>query len=72
MAKVVDADVPNHLSSNSKRHQAKSGATLTAEGRDFKTGSTGFYANGKIKNPKNRLPYQVGCNIIVGRQQRVI
>jgi len=40
-------------------------ATITAEGREFKTGSTGYYANGKIKNPKNGLPYQVGANIIL-------
>lgn len=37
--------------------------TLTAEAREFKTGSTGFYANGKIKNPKNALGYQVGANV---------
>ncbi|MBK7749145.1 MAG: hypothetical protein IPP57_16025 [Candidatus Obscuribacter sp.] len=65
MAKVVDADVPKSLIIEFKTPSGEVWATLTAEGRDFKTGSTGFYANGKIKNPKNGLPYQVGCNIIL-------
>ncbi len=38
---------------------------LTAEAREFKTGSTGYYANGKVKNPKNGFPYQVGTNVIL-------
>jgi hypothetical protein len=71
MAKVVDADVPKSLIIEFKTPSGEVWATLTAEGRDFKTGSTGFYANGKIKNPKmdclsSRLQHYPG------RQQRVI
>jgi hypothetical protein len=38
---------------------------LTADAKEFKTGSVGFYANGKVKNPKTGLAYQVGTNIIL-------
>ncbi|MBS1990698.1 MAG: hypothetical protein JSS86_10140 [Cyanobacteria bacterium SZAS LIN-2] len=65
MAKKVDADAPPALIIEFKTPQGEVWATITAEGREFKTGSTGFYANGKIKNPKNGMPYQVGANIIL-------
>jgi hypothetical protein len=65
VAKKVDADAPPVLIIEFKTPQGEVWATITAEGREFKTGSTGFYANGKIKNPKNGMPYQVGANIIL-------
>ena len=38
---------------------------LTAPFREFKTGSTGYYASGKVTNPHTGEKYQVGCNIIL-------
>ena len=65
MAKKVDNDAPPALIIEFKTSSGEVWGSLTAEGREFKTGSTGFYANGKVKNPKNGMPYQVGTNIIL-------
>ena len=65
MAKKVDADKPPSLIIEFKSPSGEVWGVLTAESREFKTGSTGFYANGKIKNPKNGFPYQIGTNIIL-------
>lgn len=65
MPKKVDTDAPKSLIIEFKTPTGEVWGTLSAEGREFKTGSTGFYASGKIKNPKTGLPYQVGTNIIL-------
>ncbi len=65
MAKKVDTDAPPALIIEFRTRDGEVWGQLTAEGREFKTGSTGFYANGKIKNPKNGFPYQVGTNVIL-------
>jgi hypothetical protein len=65
MAKKVDNDAPPFLLIEFKTDTGEVWGTLKAEGREFKTGSVGFYANGKIKNPKNGMPYQVGTNVIL-------
>lgn len=65
MAKKVDTDAPNALIIEFRTPTGEVWGQLTAEGREFKTGSTGFYANGKVKNPKNGFPYQVGTNVIL-------
>jgi len=39
--------------------------TIVASAKEFKTGSVGFYGNGKILNPKGGAKYQVGTNIIL-------
>ncbi len=39
--------------------------TLIAASKEFKTGSVGFYATGKVLNPKSGAKYQVGANIIL-------
>ncbi len=65
MAKKVDDDAPKALIIEFKTTDGEVWGTLTAEAREFKTGSTGYYANGKLKNPKNGFPYQVGTNIIL-------
>ncbi|HEY9791340.1 MAG TPA: hypothetical protein V6D22_13135 [Candidatus Obscuribacterales bacterium] len=65
MAKKVDGDAPNALILEFKTPSGEIWGTLTAEAREFKTGSTGFYASGKVRNPKSGLPYQVGTNIIL-------
>lgn len=38
---------------------------IMAPYKEFKTGSTGYYANGKIIDPKTGNRFQVGCNIIL-------
>jgi hypothetical protein len=65
VAKKVDTDAPPALIIEFKTPDGQVWGTLKAEGREFKTGSTGFYANGKIKNPANGFPYQIGTNIIL-------
>lgn len=48
--------------------RAPSGAlwgTLVASGKEFSTGSVGFYANGKLSNPTGGARYQVGAQIIL-------
>jgi hypothetical protein len=65
MAKVVDKEAPDSLIIEFKSPTGEVWQTLTAPAKEFKTGSVGYYANGKIKNPKTGLPYQVGCNIIL-------
>jgi hypothetical protein len=61
----VDEDAPATLLIEFKTRDGEVWGTLTADAREFKTGSKGFYANGKLKNPKNGMPYQVGTNIIL-------
>lgn len=65
MARKVDSDAPPALIIEFKTSDGEVWGTLKADGREFKTGSLGFYASGKIKNPKNGFPYQVGTNIIL-------
>ena len=38
---------------------------IMAPAKVFSTGSMGFYANGKLMDPKTGARYQVGCNIIL-------
>ncbi|HEY9754967.1 MAG TPA: hypothetical protein V6C97_07400 [Oculatellaceae cyanobacterium] len=65
MDKKIDADAPPALIIEFRTAAGEVWGTLNAEAKEFKTGSVGFYANGKVKNPKNGMPYQVGTNIIL-------
>ena len=65
MARKVDNDAPQLLVIEFRTESGEVWGSLRADAREFKTGSLGFYANGKIKNPKNGLPYQVGTNVIL-------
>lgn len=38
---------------------------IMAPAKEFKTGSLGYYANGKLIDPTTGARYQVGCNIIL-------
>jgi hypothetical protein len=38
---------------------------ITASAKEFKTGSKGYYANGKVVNPKSGSRYQIGSSIIL-------
>ena len=63
--KVRDSDAPPSLTVEIKSSDGTVWGTLIAGGKEFKTGSVGFYANGKITNPASGKPYQVGANIIL-------
>lgn len=65
MVKKVDDEAPQTLIVEFKTTDGQVWGSLKADAREFKTGSTGFYCNGKIKNPKNGFGYQVGSNIIL-------
>lgn len=65
MTRKVDNDAPSALIIEFKTPTGEVWGTLRADAREFKTGSTGFYANGKIKNPNTGNGYQVGTNIIL-------
>lgn len=61
--KVVDIDAPPTLTITVKDSTGKEWGVLMADGKVFSTGSTGFHATGKLRNPANGLPYQVGMNL---------
>jgi len=63
--KVRDPDAPPMLTLDLKDGDGKVWGTLIAGGKEFKTGSVGFYASGKIVNPASGKTYQVGANIIL-------
>lgn len=42
----------------------KNWGSLQAMVKEFKTGSVGFYANGKLTDPETGKRYQVSCNIV--------
>jgi hypothetical protein len=65
VAKKVDNNAPPTLILEFKTPAGEVWGTLTAEAREFKTGSTGYYCSGKIKNPNNDCRYQVGTNVIL-------
>jgi len=60
-----DTDAPPALIIEFKTTNGEVWGSITAAAKEFKTGSVGFYANGKVKNPKNGMAYQVGTNIIL-------
>jgi len=57
---------PRFVSLEVKSPDGEVWGVVQAEYKEFKTGSLGYYANGKVtdpNNPDNR--YQIGCNIIL-------
>jgi hypothetical protein len=63
--KTKDADAPASLILEIKGPDGSSWGTLAAGAKEFKTGSVGFYGNGKVTNPKSGARYQLGLNIIL-------
>ena len=61
----TDTDAPGALSLELRTPDGQVWGTLSAASKEFKTGSVGFYANGKVTNPKSGRVYQVGANIIL-------
>ena len=60
-----DAEAPAALTIEIKTASGEVWGTMVAAAKEFKTGSRGFYANGKVTNPKSGARYQVGMNIIL-------
>lgn len=60
-----DETSPASLILELRTPNGESWGTIIAEAKEFKTGSVGFYANGKVANPKGGAKYQVGANIIL-------
>lgn len=63
--KTRDPEAPPSLTIEIKTTDGKVWGTLTAGAKEFKTGSVGFYGNGKVTNPKSGARYQLGLNIIL-------
>lgn len=63
--KGIDADSPASLILEIKTATGESWGQIVASAKEFKTGSRGFYANGKVINPKTGSRYQLGANIIL-------
>jgi hypothetical protein len=63
--KAKDADAPAALTIEIKTSSGEVWGTLVAGAKEFKTGSVGFYASGKVTNPRSGARYQVGMNIIL-------
>ena len=63
--KTRDADAPTTITLELKTPTGEVWGTIVATGKEFKTGSVGYYANGKVINPKSGARYQVGANIIL-------
>lgn len=59
----TDAHAPNTLVLKITDAHGNEWGTLIAPGKVFSTGSAGFYASGKLVNPKSGESYQVGSNI---------
>ncbi len=61
--KTRDAEAPATITLELKTPTGEVWGTIVASAKEFKTGSVGFYANGKVTNPKSGARYQVGANI---------
>lgn len=61
----VDNDSPPTLILEIKTPSGENWGQIIASAKEFKTGSTGFYANGKVTNPNTGARYQLGANIIL-------
>jgi hypothetical protein len=61
----ADADSPPTLILEIKTPSGENWGQIIASAKEFKTGSSGFYANGKVTNPNTGARYQLGANIIL-------
>ena len=68
-----DEKAPGALQVIIQDGNGKEWARLFANAKDFKTGSKGFYANGKINNPDNpEARYQCGLTFtLIGSKEGV-
>lgn len=61
--KKRDSQAPTILIIEVKDPNGRIWGTITATGKQFSSGSVGFYANAKVENPDSHERYQVGANI---------
>jgi hypothetical protein len=62
---AVDTAGPPTVIIEVKSPQGDVWGVITASAKEFKTGSKGFYANGKVVNPKSGSRYQIGASVIL-------
>ena len=60
-----DDKAPNALTIPIADNNGQTFGTVVAGKKDFSTGSTGYYASGRIINPASGLPYQVTMSIVL-------
>ena len=60
-----DDSAPESVILEIRTQTGESWGTLIASSKKFSTGSVGFYASGKVTNPKGGARYQIGGNIIL-------
>ncbi len=61
----TDPESPATLILEVKTPSGEPWGQIIASAKEFKTGSVGFYANGKVTNPNTGARYQLGANIIL-------
>ena len=57
-----DPRAPQHLEIIIKDNEGKTWSTIIANAKDFSTGSVGYYASEKTKNPGSGERYQCGLS----------
>jgi len=65
VTKVIDNEKPEEIIVEFKDDKNEIWGELSASEKEFKTGSKGFYAFGKLENPHSGELYQVSCNIVL-------
>ena len=60
-----DPSAPDTLVLELRTPSGETWGTITAAAKEFKTGSVGFYATGKVSNPKGGASCQVGASIVL-------
>ncbi len=63
--KKTDPSAPPTLNISFSDPEAKDWGSMMASGKQFSSGSVGFYTSSKITNPKSGERYQVTVNIVL-------
>ena len=62
---AIDSEAPAAVTLEVRTPSGEVWGQIVASHKEFKTGSVGYYANGKVINPKTGSRYQVGASIIL-------
>lgn len=66
-----DAKAPDYLTVTFTDPDGNEWGKEVATAKHFKSGSVGFYGNGKLTNPDSKERYQLGCNLtLVGSKPK--
>lgn len=60
-----ETDAPKFLRLTATGNDGGAFGELTADAKEFSTGSKGFFVSGKLTNPKSGARYQVSANIVL-------